>query len=110
MTVRDHMPPGYARKLAHRIARFLQMQFGATRVLVFGSLAEEGGRFFDPHTSDIDIYFEGVSTSLTFQAIGACLAKFGEFDSTGRQRVDYRPAAFCDEEFKNSILPSAVAA
>ena len=109
MKVKNNMSAQYARQLAHTIALFLQKKFGATRVLVFGSLVEEGGKFFDPHTSDIDIYFEGVPTNRTFQAIGACLAEFGEYDKSGRQRVDYKPEPLCNAAFKQAILPSAIA-
>ncbi|MFL5275310.1 MAG: nucleotidyltransferase family protein [Myxococcales bacterium] len=62
-------------EVARALARRLQEELGATRILLFGSLAR--GRF-GPN-SDIDIAFEGVSPKRWYRALRIADA-VGEFD------------------------------
>ena len=57
-------------ELARRAAVLLREQFGATRVRVFGSLANEG--CFTPW-SDVDVAAWGIRPEDTFRAIGAVM-------------------------------------
>lgn len=57
-------------ELARQAAALLKKRFGATRVVVFGSLVHTG--CFTPW-SDVDIAAWGVSPNDTFRAIGAAL-------------------------------------
>jgi len=54
--------------LARRAARLLCEEFGATRVVAFGSLAH--GAWFEPR-SDIDLAVEGIPTQMFWRAWGA---------------------------------------
>ena len=56
--------------LARRVATLLREQYGATRVVVFGSLAQKGR--FTPW-SDVDIAAWGIRSEDTFQAMGAVM-------------------------------------
>lgn len=56
--------------LARRAATLLREQYGATRVVVFGSLAQEGR--FTPW-SDVDIAAWGIGPEDTFRAMGAVM-------------------------------------
>lgn len=56
--------------LARRAAALLRQQFGATRVVVFGSLVHQG--CFTPW-SDVDIAAWGICPQDTFRAIGAVM-------------------------------------
>lgn len=55
-----------AREVARRAAALLKEQFGATQVLLFGSLAH--GRWFS-HTSDIDLAAWGIADEHYFTAV-----------------------------------------
>ena len=57
-------------ELARRAAALLRMEFGATRVMVFGSLVHKG--CFTPW-SDMDIAAWGIRPVDTFRAIGAVM-------------------------------------
>ena len=57
-------------KLARSAATLLRKQFGATRVMVFGSLVHEG--CFTPW-SDVDIAAWGIALEDTFRAIGVVM-------------------------------------
>ena len=57
-------------KLARGAAMLLRKQFGATRVMVFGSLVHEG--CFTPW-SDVDIAAWGIALEDTFRAIGVVM-------------------------------------
>ena len=57
-------------KLAHCAANLLKTRFGASRVVVFGSLVREN--CFTPW-SDVDIAAWGISPKDTFRAIGILL-------------------------------------
>jgi uncharacterized protein len=52
--------------LAHRAARLLREEFGATRVVAFGSLAH--GAWFEPR-SDIDLAVEGIPVEAFWRAV-----------------------------------------
>jgi len=54
-----------AMEISREAARILKKKYGATRVVLFGSLARSS--LFAP-TSDIDLYAEGVPGSLFFEA------------------------------------------
>ena len=55
---------------ARQVARLLKLQFQATRIVVFGSLARESGF---TRWSDVDIAVWGIAPEDTFRAIGAVL-------------------------------------
>ncbi len=57
-------------KLARRAATLLGQQFGATRVMVFGSLVHQG---CFTQWSDVDIAAWGICFEDTFRAIGAVM-------------------------------------
>jgi predicted nucleotidyltransferase len=57
-------------ELAHRAAALLREQFGATRIVVFGSLVHEGAFTL---WSDLDIAAWGIRPEDTFLAIGAVM-------------------------------------
>ena len=63
--------------LARQAADLLRARYGATRVLVFGSLAE--GTHFGER-SDIDLAAEGLRPSEHFAALGRLLTLFGDFE------------------------------
>ena len=64
-------------ELARRAATILRVQFGATRVMAFGSLVHEG--CFTPW-SDVDIAAWGIPIEDTFQAIGVVMDMSGEIE------------------------------
>lgn len=64
-------------QLARQAATLLQEQFGANRVVVFGSLVHQG--CFTPW-SDVDLAAWGISPEDTFRAIGAVLALSREIE------------------------------
>ena len=57
-------------ELARRAATILRKQYGATRVMAFGSLVHEG--WFTPW-SDVDIAAWGIQPKDTFRAIGVVM-------------------------------------
>ena len=64
----DHslsMRRSHAMDVAHKAAHILKERYGATRVLVFGSLAH--GIWFTPR-SDIDLFVDGIPAEKFFQA------------------------------------------
>jgi predicted nucleotidyltransferase len=56
---------GRAMEVSREAARVLKKEYGATRVVLFGSLARSS--LFAP-TSDIDLYAEGIPGDLFFEA------------------------------------------
>jgi predicted nucleotidyltransferase len=84
MEVKDHMPNAYARRLAHRVAAYLRRRYGATRVMLFGSLAMG---CYNPDFSDIDVCFEGVREAWVADAVADCKLRFGMNDHDGRKRL-----------------------
>lgn len=72
---------------------------GATRVILFGSLA--GGGFL-PNRSDIDLYFEGFSDSEALAVTGRLLDVYGE------GAIDPVPAQFCSPALREDIEADGV--
>jgi predicted nucleotidyltransferase len=64
-------------RLARQAATLLTAQFGATRVVLFGSLAREG---HFTRWSDVDIAAWGLRPLDTFRAIGAVMDLGGEIE------------------------------
>ena len=64
-------------ELARRAATILRKQFGATRVMVFGSLVHKG--CFTPW-SDVDVAAWGIPLEDTFRAIGVVMDMSGEIE------------------------------
>lgn len=64
-------------ELARQAARLLKAQFGATRVVIFGSLVHED--CFTPW-SDVDIAAWGIAPEDTFRAIGAVMDLGGDIE------------------------------
>ena len=85
MEVKDHMPIAYARTLAQSVSRYLKKRYGATKVILFGSLSFGA---YNPDFSDIDVGFEGVRQELVASAMEDCRRNFGLRDSGGRVRID----------------------
>ncbi len=79
--------------LARQAAGLLRTRYGATRVLVFGSLAD--GAHFGAH-SDIDLAAEGLAPSDHYGALGRLLALSPDFEfdlvDPGTCRADLRAA------------------
>lgn len=101
MEVRDHMPKVYARMLAQRVARYLKRRYGASKVMLFGSLVVG---CYNPDFSDIDVCFEGVRDALVADAMADCKRNFGMNDSCGRQRLHCLSASQLPGEVKGQIL------
>jgi predicted nucleotidyltransferase len=85
---------GTAREIAH----FLKTKYGASRVVLFGSLADG----FYRERSDIDIYFEGVPSDRIFAAVGHCLEVFRG------TKIDLQPSSFCEESFRERVLKEGI--
>lgn len=79
---------------AYRVAAMLYENFGATRVAVFGSLAER--EWFSPH-SDIDIAVWGISDSAYLKAAYDAYYFSSEF------KVDLVDFASCNGDFRKRI-------
>ena len=92
----DAVPP---LDLAKTVAQCLRADFGAMRVLLFGSLA--AGRFVPGH-SDIDIYFEGVPRERVDEVTGRLMCRFSEYD------IDFWPEARCAPEFRARLMREAI--
>ncbi len=65
-----------ARLAAHKAAELLRSEFGAKKVLLFGSLARRGGFTL---WSDIDLAATGVPPTRFFEAVGAVSGLSAEF-------------------------------
>ena len=63
--------------LARRAAQLLKEEFGATRVVVFGSLVHEGCFTL---WSDVDIAAWGIAPEDTFRAMGAVMDLGGDIE------------------------------
>ncbi|MDR1145082.1 MAG: nucleotidyltransferase domain-containing protein [Verrucomicrobiales bacterium] len=87
-----------AKKIAREVADYLRREYGATKVLLFGSAVE--GNYVTGH-SDIDIYFEGVPKECELWVLGDVLDKFP-------YAIDYRPAGLCHKEFRDAVLRMGV--
>lgn len=87
-----------AMTIARKVAAFLKKEYGATRVILFGSLAKG---FFEKD-SDIDIYFEGTARRRVLDAAGHCLEVFRKYD------IDLIPDAFCQDQLRQKILKEGI--
>jgi len=86
------------REMASKSAVFLK-EFGATRVVLFGSLVRgEAGP-----GSDIDLLVDGISPSLWFDACGAAM------DAAPLAEVDMVPWDHCRAHVKARALAEGVA-
>lgn len=83
----------FAMATAKKAADWLRTR-GASRVLLFGSLAEG---CFSETGSDIDIYFEGLSDTEALAATGRLLDTFGD------QSIDPVPSQFCSPKLRADI-------
>jgi predicted nucleotidyltransferase len=86
-------------EVAKEVAHHLRSRFGATRVLLFGSLAcgNAAAGF-----SDIDIYFEGVPCSKVDEVTGRLMCHFSSYD------IDFWPDARCNRDFQETVLRTAI--
>ncbi|MDB9525398.1 nucleotidyltransferase domain-containing protein [Oscillatoria sp. CS-180] len=80
-----------------QIAQCLHHEFGATRVIVFGSLARD--RFTE--NSDIDLAVEGITANRYFEAV----AKANEYSD---RWVDLKPFEALDDHFRQRVLETGV--
>jgi predicted nucleotidyltransferase len=87
-----------AMTIAKKVASFLKKEYGATRVMLFGSLAKG---FFEKD-SDIDIYFEGIPNKRILDASGHCFEVFRQHD------IDLIPDAFCHDQLRRKILKEGI--
>ncbi len=78
---------------ARRLARVLATEYGAARVLAFGSVVEPGR--FDPR-SDIDLGVEGLAPERFFEALGDLMMKT-------RFSVDLKPIERVPQRLKSRI-------
>ncbi len=82
-----------ARMDAARIAAMLRRDFGVTRVVLFGSLAQD--RFLPD--SDIDLAVAGLPASAFFSALAAA-------STLSRFPVDLKPLEDLDPHFRSRVL------
>ena len=85
-------------EVARAAAKFLK-EHGATRVLLFGSLANGD---YDPRSSDIDIYFEGVPRPRVDVVGGMGMCRFPKHD------IDFWADARCSPRFLKRILDTGI--
>jgi len=76
-------------KVAHAAARLLRQKFGATRVVVFGSLVHRA--WFTPW-SDIDLAAWGIPPDTFYQAVAVVTGISPEFEVDLIAPEDCRPA------------------
>jgi predicted nucleotidyltransferase len=86
--------------VAKSVAAFLRDRFGASRVLLFGSLA--AGRYI-PGVSDIDIYFEGVPRPKVDEVTGWVMCEFPSHE------LDLWQDARCEPRFREGVLKNSLA-
>ena len=84
--------------VARSAAEFLK-EHGATRVLLFGSLANGD---YDPRYSDIDIYFEGVPRAEVDEVAGMGMWHFPKHD------IDFWADARCPDYFLKRIFETGI--
>ncbi|MDR1190996.1 MAG: hypothetical protein LBK60_04930 [Verrucomicrobiales bacterium] len=90
-----YVPQEEARQVARQVADRLRHDFGATKVLLYGSVIDG---FYVPGHSDIDIYFEGVSKDREGVVMGRMMTAFADYE------IDFRPAGFCRDSFRQRVL------
>jgi predicted nucleotidyltransferase len=76
-----------------RIAKLLQQQFGATQVIVFGSLVKDTFH----SDSDIDLAVAGISAADYFAAVAAA-------NQISQRWVDLKPLESLEPHFKERVL------
>jgi predicted nucleotidyltransferase len=81
--------------LARRAAAILKEKYGATRVVVFGSLTRGPGHFYA--RSDVDLAVWGLNERLYFRAMGTLLELAGDIE------IDLVEAEFARSEIQNAI-------
>jgi len=87
-----------AMDVAREAAEFLRGH-GATRVLLFGSLARGN---YDPKSSDIDIYFEGIPRPDVDSVAGRGMCHFPKHD------IDFWAEVRCPARFLARILETGI--
>ena len=90
--------PNAAICVAKEVANYLRERHGATRVLLFGSLASGQYRA----GSDIDIYFEGVPARLADVATGRAMVAFAHVP------LDLWPAERCAPFFRSEAVATGM--
>ena len=86
-------------EIARAAAKYLKDEYGATRVLLFGSLARGD---YDPRYSDIDIYFEGVPRAKVDEAAGMAMWHFPKHD------IEFCADARCSEDLLKTIHETGI--
>jgi predicted nucleotidyltransferase len=86
-------------EVAKSVAAFLRNRFGASRVLLFGSLAT--GRYI-PGVSDIDIYFEGIPRFKVDEVTGWLMCAFPS------NFLDLWPDVRCEPKFRERVLETSL--
>ena len=94
-----YVPLDEARQVARHVADRLRRDFGATKVLLYGSVVDG---FYVPGHSDIDIYFEGVEKEREGIAAGRLSRDFPEYE------IDFRPSSFCYDSFRRRVYELGV--
>jgi predicted nucleotidyltransferase len=104
---RYHKDPEVSRRwdsawdVARKAARLLQEQFGATRVVVFGSLVRRA--WFAPW-SDVDLAVWGLPAEKFYRAIGAV----HDFGAEAEFKIDVIEPAECSREMVHSIQTEGI--
>ena len=91
---------GQAWEVARRAARLLRQRFGATRVVVFGSLAHDD-RF--TQWSDIDLAAWGISADVFYKAVASVTGLSSQF------KVDLVDPEDCRPDLRQAIKHEGVA-
>ena len=86
-------------EIARAAAKYLKDEYGATRVLLFGSLAKGD---YDPRYSDIDIYFEGVPRRKVDEVAGRAMCRFSKHD------IDFVPDVRCEADLLETIHETGI--
>ncbi|MBW1700314.1 MAG: nucleotidyltransferase domain-containing protein [Deltaproteobacteria bacterium] len=89
-------------KIARSVAEFLKMRYGAKRVVVFGSLAQES--LFTPW-SDVDLAAWGIAPEKYFSAAGAAM----EMGLDSGIKVDLVDPESCSPELQANIKKHGIA-
>lgn len=80
-----------------QIAQLLRQQFGATRIIVFGSLVRD--RFQDQ--SDLDLAVAGIAKDRYFEAVAAA-------NGCSQRWVDLKPLEELEPYFRQRVLDTGV--
>ena len=90
-----YVPLEEALQVAKAVAERLRTHYGATRVILFGSVVEG---FYVPGHSDIDIYFELPEGEDEWQVTAKLMMEFSDYD------IDFRPIGECTPRFRDAVL------